>query len=127
VPLIYVRPFPDVEAGRQRVSPDYGVNPVWAPDGRRLYYRDAVDNQLMVAETETLPNFSAMSPTVAFNLGPYANQSARASVEDRNARSFDLAASGDRFILRTTPRLQDAGLILVQNWIEELKARVPIN
>ena len=35
---IYVRPFPDVDAGRWQVSSDGGWWPLWAPDGRELFY-----------------------------------------------------------------------------------------
>ena len=35
---IYVRPFPDAQAGRWKVSTDGGRHPVWSPDGRELFY-----------------------------------------------------------------------------------------
>ena len=36
---VYVRPFPNIEAGKWQVSQDGGRLPVWAPDGRELSYR----------------------------------------------------------------------------------------
>ncbi len=36
---IYVRPFPDVEAGKWRVSTEGGTDTGWSPDGRGLLYR----------------------------------------------------------------------------------------
>ena len=33
---IYVRPFPDVQAGRWKVSTEGGGHPVWSPDGREV-------------------------------------------------------------------------------------------
>ncbi len=48
-------------------------------------------------------------------------------------RRFDLAPDGDRFIVRkrgtaeqTTDDEPFNGLIFVENWFEELKARVPV-
>ena len=35
---IYVRPFPDVDAGRWQVSTAGGIHPQWSPDGRELFY-----------------------------------------------------------------------------------------
>ena len=45
---IYVRSFPEPGA-RFQVSAEGGYEPVWAPDGRTLYYR--VDADLMAAST----------------------------------------------------------------------------
>ena len=47
-------------------------------------------------------------------------------------RQYDVAPDGDRFIfLQATGQSSDVdfftGLIFVENWFEELKARVPIN
>src|SRR6266571_8027514 len=35
---IYVRPFPDVNAGRWQVSTGGGAKPLWARNGRELFY-----------------------------------------------------------------------------------------
>ena len=49
-----------------------------------------------------------------------------------DARMWDLASDGGRFLLRTTgTQTEDAafdeGLIFVENWFEELKERVPLD
>ena len=36
---VYVRPFPDANAGRWQVSRNGGNEPVWAHNGRELFYR----------------------------------------------------------------------------------------
>jgi Tol biopolymer transport system component len=36
---VYVRPFPDATSARWQVSVDGGSEPLWAPDGRELFYR----------------------------------------------------------------------------------------
>jgi serine/threonine-protein kinase len=38
---LYVRPFPDVSAGRWVVSDQGATEPVWGPDGREIFYRNA--------------------------------------------------------------------------------------
>ena len=50
-PLIYVQPFPNIDDGQWNVSLGLGLDPVWSPDGRELFYRNATD--LMVAQVET--------------------------------------------------------------------------
>ncbi len=45
---IFVRPFPDVEAGRIQVSNGGGTGPLWSRDGSEVYYRNK--NYEMVAD-----------------------------------------------------------------------------
>ena len=37
---VYVRPFPRFDAGRWQVSTGGGKQPVWAHNGRELFYRE---------------------------------------------------------------------------------------
>ena len=56
---IYVRPFPDVDAGgRWQISPNGGSRPLWARNGRELFYLSA-DHILMTVPVQTTPIFSA--------------------------------------------------------------------
>ena len=122
-PVIYVQPFPNVDDGQWRVSPDFGADPVWSPDGRELFYRNGPDTDLMVAQIETEPTFSAGTPEPLFSLSGYVSPTGRA---------FDLAPDGDRFLFGTSGTRGQAGddepfngLIFVENWFEELRERVP--
>ncbi|GIT52596.1 MAG: hypothetical protein Ct9H300mP15_28090 [Gemmatimonadota bacterium] len=38
-PRVYVHSFP-VVTGQRSVSPGLGTDPVWAPDGQKIYYRN---------------------------------------------------------------------------------------
>ena len=128
-PLIYVQPFPNIDDGQWRVSPDFGRNPDWAPDGRELFYRTQGGADLMVAQIETEPTFSSRTPEPLFSLSGYGIVGGAGT-----GRRFDVAPDGDRFIVRkpgTAEQTSDDdpfnGLIFVENWFEELKARVPVN
>ena len=46
---IYVRPFPDVDAGKWQISSSGGGAPVWARDGRELFYLDQSGTVLAVS------------------------------------------------------------------------------
>ena len=120
---IYVQPFPNVDDGKWQVSTNLGVDPVWSPDGRHLFFV-TLPPRMMVAEVETEPTFSPGTPTEAFDLSAYSMGG--------GGRRYDLAPDGERFILRRAggPQTADGdsfnGLIFVEHWFEELTARVPV-
>ena len=124
---VYVRPFPNVDAGKSTVSTGGGAHPVWSPDGEELFYLspdDQADN-LMVVQVDTEPTFSAGTPEIVFGTRGYVLPVA-------SPRIFDISADGQRFLMlkaeerRTTQDENSPQLIVVQNWFEELKRLVPI-
>src|SRR5262249_37453381 len=60
---IYVRPFPSGD-GRWLISNGGGTQPLWARDGRELFYRHG--NTLMSVPVVTTETFSAGTPTTVF-------------------------------------------------------------
>jgi eukaryotic-like serine/threonine-protein kinase len=113
---VYVRPFPDVNQARWQVSRNGGTEPRWAHSGRELFYRNL--NGEMVAQEVTLgPAFAGGQERVLFSAVPYA-----AGV---NHRGYDLSANDRRFLMiRTQESEQDADLVMVLNWFEELRAKM---
>ena len=111
---IYVRPLPDVDAGRWQVSTDSGVAPVWGRGDRELFY--VGPNGMMVVPFETEPSFTPGNPELLFGTEPYAGN-----------RSFDISPDGRRFLLlkESTENPGAAQIHVVLNWFEELKRRVP--
>jgi serine/threonine-protein kinase len=57
---VWVRAFPEGAAAVQ-VSQDGGIEPLWAPDGRTLYYRDVTGARLLAVPVTTgaTPQFGA--------------------------------------------------------------------
>jgi serine/threonine-protein kinase len=123
---IYVRPFPNVAAGRWQVSNNGGAGPIWARNGRTLFYMALPPLTLMEVPIEPGTNFVAGTPHVILK-GP------NAYVAPQYGRPFDVSADGQRFLMLkdvSTPTTRGASsqqLILVQNWAEELKRLVPTN
>ena len=118
---IYVRPFPDVNAGRWQVSSDGGQWPFWAPDGRELFYRGPQD--MMVVAIETEPTFARGTREPLFDTEPYALS---------NSRRAAISPDGQRFLmLRVGEESEDTAapesMVVVLNWFEELKRLVPTN
>ena len=109
---VYVRPFPDVDGGKWQVSRDGGNSPVWARDGKELFYGNGQAMTRVAVATE--PTFSASMPELLFE-GPYVAR----------GRSHDVAPDGERLLMvkRSTDTPREIHVVL--NWFEELKARVP--
>ena len=120
---IYVRPFPDVHSGRWQVSAKGGSKPVWARSSRELFYVDAA-GAMTAVEIESAPTFTARSPVTLFT-----TQYSSAT----QARSYDVAADNGRFLMiknapserATTAADQPGSMVIVLNWLEELKRLVP--
>ncbi len=116
---IYVRPFPDLDDGKWQVSAAGGFDPVWSPDGRELFFLSS--SEFMVARVETEPTFNAATPESLFIRTGFAASA---------GREYDIAPDGERFLFLRGQGGQVAdgnlGLVFVQNWFEELRARVPV-
>lgn len=121
---VYVQPFPDVGSGRWQVSPAGGGKPLWARNGRELFYLDGT-GALVAVPVQTQPVFTAGNPAKLFD--------AR-YLSIRPARSYDVTPDGQRFLfIENAPVADSSGapaaptLVIVQNWTEELKRLVPTN
>jgi serine/threonine-protein kinase len=121
---VYVRPFPDVDTARWQVSTGGGVKPLWNPDGSELFYWDGGEGALMAVPVATSPPFSAGTPTRLFKGQYYQGLP--------HFGTYDVAPDGQRFLMIKDDGPPDdsanpSQIVLVQNWLEELKARVPTN
>jgi serine/threonine-protein kinase len=116
---VYVRPFPNVSAGRRQVSVGGGFAPLWSKDGGEIFYRSATN--LMAVAVQTSPRFEAGTPTVLFGLGDYVLAGPR-------GLRYDVAPDG-RFLLLKDERgnTPSAHLVLVQHWFDELRRAVSTN
>jgi Tol biopolymer transport system component len=117
---VYLQPF----AGpglRKQVSLEGGSAPMWSRNGRELFYARAGVNELglWVASVTNTATWSTSEPRLLFE-GQYQAQP--------QTRGFDLSADGKQFYMpRFGQRLlmRPTQMVLVQNWSEELKQRVP--
>ena len=120
---VLVRPFPDVEGGRWRISPDGGHSPLWAPNGRELFYMS--DVSMWSASVDTEPIFSPHNAEMIFP------ETYAIGGVSGTGWLFDIAPDGERFLARkpgaatTTVDTIAPELILVQNWFDELQRLVP--
>ena len=119
---VYVRPFPDVDSGRWQISTAGGGWPVWNPAGNELFYR--TPTAVMARAFETEPTFTPGALTQVFE---------RPRVGGGANRRMAVSPDGQRFLLlANAPENADGDaaqpqIIVVQNWFEELRRRVPTN
>lgn len=122
---IYVRPFPDVEAGGQwMISTEGGEWPKWNADGSELFYRTGSTGpnaSVWSARVETESIFDYETPNRLVQ-GNYRGMGTRGA--------FDVSADGSQFMLIAGPQttsesLEEANLVVVHNWFEELKRLAP--
>jgi serine/threonine-protein kinase len=118
---VYVQAYPKPGA-RHQISTEGGVQPAWSRDGRELFYTTPAPGRgvrFMSVPIAVTPSFTAEAPRMLFE-GRYVVQGA--------TRGYDVSADGQRFYVtqaRDRPPIRPTQMILVQNWIDELKRRVP--
>jgi eukaryotic-like serine/threonine-protein kinase len=123
---IYVRPFPDVSAGRWQVSIGGGRSPAWAHSGREIFFQSPND-EMMVADVEAGTSFDSGTPRVLFPASP------QWATGNLNGVYFAVHPDDERFLVATSSvggaeSQREGGpppTVLVNNFFEELKARVP--
>jgi Tol biopolymer transport system component len=114
---VYVRSLPDVEnGGMWQVSASGGEFPLWSTNGRELFYRNS--DAIMAVTVETKPAFKLGTPKSLF--------------PNKYVGEFDISPDGKRFLMLkpTTADEKSAAeaprkIVVVLNWSEELKRRVP--
>jgi serine/threonine-protein kinase len=115
---IWVTRYPD--GVPVRVSRNGGFEPVWAKDGRELFYVQG-GAMMSVRGVDAAGEFSFATPIELFS-GPFLLPAAP------TVRGYDVARDG-RFLMIQTANPIDAtkpaSIVVVQNWTEEIKRRVP--
>ena len=114
---MYVQKFPDL-GGRVSVSTAGGRQPLWSRDGTELSYRSPCG--VMAVPVDAGADFSVGEPELLFD-DEYFFYLSR--------RTYDVAPDGQRFLMVKPGdgTSADAGsrIHLIDNWFEELRARVP--
>jgi Tol biopolymer transport system component len=125
---IWVRPFPDTEGGRWKISTNGGERPVWSRSGREIFYRESrgsgesEEDRLMAVTVSTgaagAP-FSYGSPKPLLDVSEYSFLSI--------ARTYDISHDGSRFVFLRRDRGDTPApdsITVIVNWADELRARL---
>ena len=117
---VFVRPFPDVNGGKWQVSSGGGSAPLWAHNGRELFY--VAGGKMHQVRIHPGPPFSAEPPRVLFAIPDGVRAGSRAR------GTFAITPDDQRFLMVRDNSWGDmAGtptLVVVQNFFDELRAKL---
>jgi Tol biopolymer transport system component len=112
---VYVQAFPG-PGGKWQVSAGGGHSPVWAHNGKELFFRSGP--RTMVVPVATQPTFSPGAARQLFEANYYEMP--------RREANFDVSPDGQHFlVVKGSGGTGATGYIVVLNWAEEVKRRVP--
>jgi serine/threonine-protein kinase len=117
---VFVRPFPDVNGGKWQLSSGGGSAPVWARNGRELFYVSRGKMNVVAIHPGT--PFSAAPPRALFTVpdGVRAGSLVRGT--------FAISPDDQRFLMVRDNRWEEmAGtptVVVVENFFEELRAKL---
>jgi serine/threonine-protein kinase len=121
---VFVRPFPDVNAGRLRVSTDGGSAPVWAKSGQELFFMDQAGALVAAQFDQVAGQVRARDPMFTIP-AEY-----RTASEITSNDFYDVSSDGQRFLMARrymdeTEAESGPAFVLVQNFFDELPRLVP--
>jgi serine/threonine-protein kinase len=112
-PEVYVTKFPE-KGGRWLVSSNGGTEPIWSPDGEKIYYRWR--NNLMVVDILTENGFKAGKPKILFT-GKFRR--------DPYGVYYDIHPDGDRFVMVKEAEIDttENRIRIIQNFDKEVERK----
>jgi dipeptidyl aminopeptidase/acylaminoacyl peptidase len=101
---VYLQPYPG-PGGKRQISSGGGYGPLWAPDGRTLFYH--ADDKMMAVPVGPPPEVTVGKPRLLFERN------------DLAAVDHDLSPDGQRFLMIQEEK--DSGPKHINVWFEELE------
>jgi Tol biopolymer transport system component len=123
---IFVREFVRGRTGsglKWKVSRNGGGDPIWARDGRELFYRSLDGKRLLSVSIRTEPELEIGEESVILE-----GLRLPAPGWQSSSGAYDVSSDGERFLMvleNEAPETME--LVVVVNWGEELKRLVPTN
>ena len=116
---VYVRPFPNTDAGRWQISSAGGAEPRWSHDGRELFFLDPAAT-MMAAQIQTAPSFAVGESRRLFDASGF--------IDLGFHQSYDVTADGRFFLLiaskRAGPNGRSPTIVQAENWFADVRSRL---
>jgi hypothetical protein len=110
-----------VDQGLYQISSGGGTTPLWSRNGQELFFLSSAPIRLMTVSVRTGPAFNRGNPQALFDW-PYP------LTAGLPGRTYDVFPDGRFLTLKPSAvaagQTQQSRIIVVQNWVEELKRRV---
>jgi serine/threonine-protein kinase len=117
---IFVRPFPNVSEGREKISINGGRYPLWGPKGSGELHYVNLDGEMMAASVTLSPGLRLGKVTKLFDW--------QKPPAGRSGMIYDISPLDGRFLV-TRPIVQTPegpiNVSVVLNWLDELRQLVP--
>jgi len=116
---VYVQPYPATGGKWLISSSNGGMEPVWSPTGREIYYRTPDGRRVMVVTVSSDTTFAASTPRPVFEgqftVGPGGFWS-----------NYDISRDGREFLMLKPEQTEDSTRVtMVVNWVAELRRVAP--
>ena len=119
---VYVRPYPNVDAGRWQVSQAGGSSPHWSHTGRELFYENGA-KALVAAAVVPGVTFTVGAQVTLFNTSGFAGTGGAV-----NYLHYDVAPDDQRFVFFRKPtengEVTVDPLVQMVNWNVEVQAKL---
>ncbi|MGE3527284.1 MAG: TolB family protein, partial [Gemmatimonadales bacterium] len=106
---VYLRPFPNVNDRRVKVSVRGGTQPRWAAGSGELFFLGP-ENQLMAVRVRTRPELEVGAPRPLFSVTPFRLVTAF-------HQQYDVSPDGQRFVMIATGGSPQ--IVRIDNWLAE--------
>ena len=116
---IFLRPYPNVDDRREKISIDGGRYPAWGPPGSNSLYYVAPSGDMMAVEVELTPNLRLGEVKKLFEW--------QAPPSAISGHPFDVSPIDGRFLMPRLAADTDAvtEVSVVLNWLDELRRLAP--
>ena len=112
---VYVRPFPEVDAGLQQISLDGGTEPRWAHSGDEIFYRDSEGRMVSAGVDSDASELRVSERDVLFD--------ASAFWSDPASQHYDVAPDDQRFLMLQREAAVNR-LIVTWNGLQQAKEMI---
>ena len=115
---VYIQRFPEL-GQKRRISTGGGLDPMWAPDGTRLFYYAFPPTKMMMVPITKSPVITVGAPQVVFEREYYRPLP--------GTRTHSISADGNRLLMIKSGRPSNAAnrIHIVVNWFDELQRLLP--
>jgi Tol biopolymer transport system component len=114
-PNVYVQPFPNVDAGRMRVSS--GSRPLWSRNGRELFFLAADTSHLASVPVTPGPTFTFGRAQDVVDVRRFVTSVLGGSGD--GGRTYDVSPDGRRFLVMAPANEAPQQIVVIEHWMDE--------